>query len=290
MNRVNDIKVMRSMINKFINMDPKETSIKKYQAFFSRMIVHFPFCLHYLPKGLKLHRVRCHDDNISFPLLKDFWHPPIDKIRTGRLNEDGEPILYTSHGGNTSLSELNPHDDQYVSCIEFEVLEAIAIVDVGILKYNSLNQPFLKQWEYNNNKALKLTFGKDKQLLKTDNSLKDFIARSFSQPVNKGDEHLYKISIAIAKQFFLSNNIDAIGYPSVKMNLLDINIALKPQSALKKLKPVRIDVFKMGIGLNEQGARFAYPVLGCYEDIDFLKPLKYTDPRPIEGWAVPYIS
>jgi hypothetical protein len=71
--------------------------------------------------------------------------------------------------------------------------------------------------------------------------VKDFLSRAFTNEVAPGDEHHYKISVAMAQTILdtgpLGNTeiIDGLIYPSVAMKLNSDNIALKPTVADSKL-------------------------------------------------------
>lgn len=63
----------------------------------------------------------------------------------------------------------------------------------------------------------------------------DFILSEFTKPVGQGTEYLYKISNVIAKNFMDMPFCDAYVYPSVANYKKGWNVAIKPESAVKKI-------------------------------------------------------
>jgi len=279
--------IQRKLMDRFREKNIHETSIKDYMDSFSRMINHFKFVFFKLPYGLKLHRVRVHESPEDIKNLSDIWCPePAKSI--GRLNDLNDTILYTSHGADTSIRELNPVDGMYCTCLELEILHPVNFVHIGILEFISNENAFfngIKHMDYNN-KAIKIAYNNNKKLIEIDRELKRFITEEFVKDVDPGNIDEYKISIAIAKQFFLSKDIGAIAYPSIKSDKLNINVAIKSDIAKTHLIATRIDMFQIKDSVFQGQPRQAlYPIKGCYQGINFIRPLEFSDSRDVEGWA-----
>lgn len=83
------------------------------------------------PKGTVFFRIRRVNDltNISYA---DFWEPPTEFIRRGRLNLEGEPMLYMSVGEiNTPLSELNIKPNENFLLIAYIANKPLILSEVG---------------------------------------------------------------------------------------------------------------------------------------------------------------
>nr|WP_068890395.1 hypothetical protein [Pedobacter panaciterrae] len=277
--------LLNGLMKRFTQMNIHSTSVEEYRVAFAKMIEFFRFIAHKIPVGIKVHRIRIHNGETEFTHLKELWCPPAHMTTMGRLNEKGDQILYTSSGGDTAYRELNPPVGSIVSCLECEVIEPILSVDIGLLKYNPNREGFLKQWAFDNAKGLKIVYQNNKELMAIDTRLKEFMITQFVRSVPKGSEHLYRLTAAIAKQFFLSKDLEAISYPSIKSQMRDINFAFPAHVALKKLKPIRIDVHEILPSASGSNLTRVLPIKGCYENLNFEDALVYTNPREIIGWA-----
>ncbi len=66
--------------------------------------------------------------------------------------------------------------------------------------------------------------------------LRKFFSEEFTKNVPKGEEYLYKISVAIAEHHFQQEMFDGLLYPSIAFRAHADNVALKPTSVEKKLR------------------------------------------------------
>ena len=73
--------------------------------------------------------------------------------------------------------------------------------------------------------------------------LREFIRSEFLKPVGKGTEYLHRISGAICRVWFGSGEFDGWLYPSVHTPAKN-NIALKPESAHRKLEIEQVHIIK----------------------------------------------
>jgi hypothetical protein len=271
------------LIDIFKTKDTNSTSIEEYLNDFRILTTFFGFFCFGLPEKIKMHRVRVNENGIDFIWLDELWCPPIDKIqRIGRCNDKEEQILYVSGGGHTALREINPPVGSIVTCLECEVAEEIKLFEIGVLK-NNQRELFLQQLANMNKISMDQFYKGDQKLIDLDTKLKDYIVEEFTKHIVIGEEHLYKRTISIAKYFLSNPTIEGLMFPSVKSNLLEINYAIPKKFANKKLKPIRVDVFRI-VENFENRLKFEF-IKGCYENINFSNPIVYTDSRPVEGWA-----
>ncbi|EIA09487.1 hypothetical protein [Flavobacterium frigoris] len=274
---------LSELIDIFKSKDTKSSSIQEYLNDFGILTTFFGFVCFDMPATIKMHRVRINEKGKDFTCLNELWCPPIDKIeRIGRCNDKGEQILYMSGGGDTALREINPPIGSVVTCLECELVEDIKVFEIGVLK-NNQGEVFLQQLADFHKISINQFYKGDQDLIDLDTKLKDYIVEEFTKQIVIGDEHLYKKTISIAKYFLSNPTIEGLMFPSIKSNLLSINYAIPKQFADKKLKPTRIDVLKI-VGNIDGRLRFEF-LKGCYENINFSKPINYTNSRPIEGWA-----
>ncbi len=169
--------------------------------------------------GTRFYRVR-KLENTSIPLREmrtetDAWEAPQHVVRAGRLNRANESLLYTAPDMNVALEEMKVSHGEVVPIIVYEAVERIATVEIGI--------PAPDEGLSDEERA-KLRV------------LTDFLRHEFIREVGQGTEHLFKISEAIAKNYFdLPPEIsDGWCYPSVARKG-GINTCFRPVAAKKKL-------------------------------------------------------
>lgn len=274
---------LNELINIFKNKDSKLTSIDEFLDDFTLLTTYFAFIRFEIPAKIKMHRIRINEFEKDFTLLNELWCPPVEKIKKiGRCNDIGEQVLYFSGGGDTALREINPPIGSIVTCLECELVENIKLYEIGVLK-NNQRELFLQQLKNMHKDALNQFYKNDKILIDLDTKLKDFIVEEFTKYVEVGEEHLYKKTISIAKYFLSNPTIEALMFPSIKSNLLNINYAITKEFADRKLKPIRVDVFRIVEPINNC-TRFEF-VKGSYENLNFNDQIVYSKPQPIQGWA-----
>jgi hypothetical protein len=64
----------------------------------------------------------------------------------------------------------------------------------------------------------------------------EFLGELFTRPVARGDEHAYKLTVAVAEKLFSDDLFDGLLYPTVPMRANADNFALKPRYADKHLR------------------------------------------------------
>jgi len=62
--------------------------------------------------------------------LEEMGAPPPDRARAGRANPFGIPFLYLSTDPDTVIAELRPWKGQLLTIAEFELLEAVKVIDL----------------------------------------------------------------------------------------------------------------------------------------------------------------
>lgn len=168
----------------------------------------------YKNPGTLLYRAR--KDVIPLRRVDECWHPPPEKARSSRLNRDGEPVLYTSvDGPKVVLDEIDAQPGDAVSVIVYRIQDRLKLMILGSMsRYAYLNRE-----------------QQDKQLC-----LFEFLSSEFTRIVPPGQEYLYQISQAIAKEHWgIYGGHDGWQYPSIKSGTYH-NVCLEPDSALRKLR------------------------------------------------------
>lgn len=166
-------------------------------------------------------------------LIKDVsecWEPPAVNSTMGRCNAKGLPVLYVSEKLKTPFEELviQPNEQVY------------------IIMYKQINRLNLKRIV---SKEFKVTDTNGKPFYDNDSMLsyqilREFVRSEFLKPVGKGTEYLHRISGSMCRVWFDDKDSDGWLYPSVQ-SPNDFNIAIKAESAHKKLKIEDVRIVQM---------------------------------------------
>ena len=172
------------------------------------------------PAGTMFYRVRVipKDDHItplrSMSKVSDCWEPPGELVKTGRLNKEHEPLLYTAPGDPcVAIGELKIPDGEWFSLIVYEAVEDVNVTVIG----GDVDTKGL-----NDADALKVEM------------IQGFLRHEFTRDVGQGTEHLYRISEVIAKDYFdmPPEMHDAWCYPSI-VDRNKFNVAFRPSTRVK---------------------------------------------------------
>jgi hypothetical protein len=122
----------------------------------------------------------------------------------------------------------------------------------------------------------------------------NYLSEILSQPVPRGEEYMYKPSIALAERLFNAPDLDAINSPSVASDNKGINIAHRPTRAAELFRPVEAWLIEIGesalqpeTGEYLQESRFIRRSreIGADGVIDWLPPGEGIDTREIMRFA-----
>lgn len=208
-------------IEKWRNLDLRKISDsdidEQLTEFLESLGVYSITTVHTTP--FKLWRIR--KFNYLFKEIEECWEPPKNKAEMGRCSAPGQPVLYVSEDIETPFEELNVQPYEQVYAIKYNVVEELRVKRI-------VPKEFIAK-DSNNNLLY------DQESMISYQILREFVRSEFLRPVGEGTEYLYKISSSMCRVWFQSEDSDGWIYPSVQTPLKN-NIALKPESARKKLK------------------------------------------------------
>ena len=159
----------------------------------------------------------------TMSIEQDAWNAPESKCTLGRLNKDGESLLYTSiQSPNTCVEEMGIVEGERLCLIVYEATKDVKATLVGIWQDD---QTLSKE---ENLKMRMIT-----------NVLKDL----FTRDVGKGTEFLYRVSERIAKDYYdLPRDCqDAWCYPSVAAKQ-GFNCCFRPDVARDVLDLIGVQI------------------------------------------------
>jgi len=169
--------------------------------------------------GTQLFRIRKMENDI-FNSVSDFWSPPPNNTKDGRLNRNNEPMLYVCTDHVTPFHEAR-----------------ICKGEIFVLVFYRAKKPF-------NARLLEgVNDGDCKSLINAGLSetgfvnyriIRDFIRTELIRDVGIGTEYLYGISNGIKELLDKANKDHAYQYTSVN-NYSKKNIAIKPDKAKEYL-------------------------------------------------------
>lgn len=167
----------------------------------------------------KLFRVRRKHLGMLFKNKNDAWYPDSKYItERQRLNDVGEPILYTSLDQATPFYESKAKIGDSFALFDYVVKKGQYIQATSVGMNEVVSEAMLNEQGKINNKIIE-----------------QFLHTEFTKDVGNGTEYLYRISTMLAKNFYDVPNCDGYMYPSVAIGK-GINIVVKPESVDKKLQ------------------------------------------------------
>lgn len=193
---------------------PAELTLEIFNVMmFNGKNVLLPYTTCY-PSGTLFYRIRKPWSEMK--VLQDAWNAPSDAVKRGRLNKDGESLLYICPNIITAIKETKTNPNEEFALIIYEANQTINANCIG------------------DNKRLEGLNHQNKIKMKMINN---FLTYEFTRDVEKGKEYLYKISESIAKDCFVlpPHQQDAWRYPSVADDKNSVNLCMKPNIAKEKL-------------------------------------------------------
>jgi RES domain len=162
-------------------------------------------------------------------------YPPSHKARLGRLNVQGEPILYAADSLHTAVKEIEPSAGDVVTILEashranLQLPNAVVIGDLYHVEKN--RKPLLGRGSFVDPRALRGIKGDQKY----EKSLE--IDRKTAHWFTSDGVELYPLTNAIAQFFFSMPGLDALVFPSTAFSG-GFNIAMLPKSFDKLFLPL----------------------------------------------------
>lgn len=215
------------------------------------------------PVGTKFYRIRRFvDGDGDIPLKtmsieQDAWNAPEKNCNIGRLNKEGESLLYTSLHPNICVEETDVKDSERFCLIVYEAKRDIkaALID---------------RWQDQH----ELSKEENRKMGIITNTLIDL----FSRGVDKGTKFLYRLSERIAKDYYdyPKDCQDAWCYLSVAAKQ-GYNCCFRPDAAKEVLKLVGVPIYSV----NRSDDTYCYKcdcILMWNKDKGVFDPYKVNPP------------
>jgi hypothetical protein len=173
--------------------------------------------------------------------VENLHYPPLSCVKTlHRAGRTGKSLFYCSLSREAPFFELGLIPGARVAISHWKTTTPIVVNNVGYHDevFGGLGSKrecpsWGKNTEYEN-------------FEKTTSIIKLFFATEFAKIVPPGQEHLYKLSIAIAELHFSNDMFGGLLYPSMAIRSNADNLVLKPECvdkhlSLRKVEYIRVD-------------------------------------------------
>lgn len=176
--------------------------------------------------GLKLFRARRCEKPSN---IRELWYPPPSIVRLGRVNRSGSPVLYCCTSRETPFFEMRPSVGDNVAIARWVTSSPLLVNQAGYTAQAFLNLGSTRQHGWGPQPA-EIPFGEGNE------EVAEFLAEIFTQQIQRGEEHFYKLTVAVAEKLSSFDLFDGLIYPTVAMRANADNFALKPRFADAHLK------------------------------------------------------
>lgn len=172
--------------------------------------------------------------------IKDLSYPPAIKITTyGRVNRPGQPMFYCSLNKEAAFFELRPKLNDTIAIGKWRSKNDLFVFNLG---YSS---KILNAQDSDREVPSWAIPQKPKELQDENILVQDFFNDEFTKVVDKGNEYLFKLSIAIAEIGIREDKFVGLLYPTIAMRNYSDNLALKPSFVDQNLSLEKVEFFRI---------------------------------------------
>ena len=224
-------------IDELEKLDRQKVSIKSLKKRISKLMEGYS-CYTRIVDAEYAFRARINSSKKFFTNVGQLWYPPSDKInKYGRLNRPKQSLFYIAASQDTAILEMRPQKGDILTILRCKLINSNKkphVMELGGAEKFSQHkiQSTINLFENTNTGRRYLG---SKENIEKNRKIRSFLAREFTRIIDRGKEHEFKITVAIADILMSSNNIDGVEYPSIAGDVENwrggMNMALKPSSA-----------------------------------------------------------
>jgi len=187
-----------------------------------------------IKKGLKLYRgVKCKNKS---QIMHQLTYPPAGKIiRYHRAGRPGQPLFYCSSTWQAPFYEIRVNKEDRLALSTWITKAPLLVNHTG---YDS---EVLKALGSSRKSTTLVNADDQEKYSQVDVLISRFLSEEFARNVLKGQEYLYKLSIAIAEYHFKSDKFNGLLYPALAMWGNADNLALKTSFVDKNLELQKVE-------------------------------------------------
>ena len=226
-----DMSLARAAISAIRSLDLRTESIENILELLTPVFRGYAVSAPRFEAGLKLFRARLCDKPSN---LRELLYPPASKVRMGRVNRAGSPVLYCCTSRESPFFESRPSVGTTVAIVRWITTAPLLVNQVGYTAnaFTALESNRRHGW---GPEPAEIPLGDGNK------EVADFLAEIFTQRVSSVDDHLYKLTVAVAEKLSSDPQFNGLIYPTVAMRANADNFALKPQFADAHLKFVKAE-------------------------------------------------
>lgn len=248
-------------ISKIDSADFEKLTIEDFEEYLTPLFRCYKVTVPRFERGLYLYRGRTCKQPKN---IKEITYPPAEIVkRYGRANSIGETFFYAATARAVPFFELNLKKGDYIALSRWKTTDKLLVNHIGFSKecreYLRSNRTLDEIYDF-----VKST----KSHGDLNSLVHDYLAYKFSKLVNSGEEHYYKLTIAISRKLFKSDIFSGLLYPTIaitgnadnillKKDFVDTNLELKSVEYIE-IKEARdrkydIQVVDSATKINEKG-------------------------------------
>lgn len=165
--------------------------------------------------------------------------PPAAKAALGRANDVGESIFYSGSAKSVPFFEIKPKIGDCVALSVWKTTSALCLTHAGYspsvtMSLNSRRELGVAHSFVDETRSASLLNSK----------VYDFLADCFAARAHS-ESAQYKLTAAIAKKMLAGKLLDGLIYPSIRMDGLADNVALKSEVASRSLRLVSVEFLEV---------------------------------------------
>lgn len=238
--RLPDIEVLQIKTRSILSdSDPTSIRNKLVELFGFYEIINFP-----LGYDWPIWRVRKCNDGEGYGNLREIFYPPPEQTRAGRLNNAGQPVLYTSLHNFTALAEVAAEEGDYLHIIGFQIKppEKLKCAIIGEI-FNTHRSGRAKLCETLGDGINKILINSDIRACRSWVFLDAFFSMLLADKTAASSDYIHSRIVADLINEKMPH-IDAIYYMSVALEN-GVNLAIKPDAVNRLLHVSGTSVIKI---------------------------------------------
>jgi hypothetical protein len=168
--------------------------------------------------------------------LRQLWCPPPEKLVTlGRANRQSQPMFYCSSSPAAAFLEVGAQPGKHYAVSIWKTRTRFPVNTAGYIEEvytQSRTCKDIPDW---------VTTKESKWCNERNRLVVRFMREQFTKRVLPGQEHLYRMSIAIAEKQCEQDLFEGLMYPSIAAAARADNLAIKPSCAESRLEFIKAE-------------------------------------------------
>lgn len=232
------LSVIQEEIKKLKEIDLRKTDVDSLRTRIGSLTIGYRLTSPKIAAGTILYRgVQGQEQPCAMHQLS---YAPEEKVKKlHRAGRPQQPLFYCSLDRNAVFYEVGVAAGDRVVVSQWECTDSLLVNNVGYRPDTLENLGSNRECPSWGNGTCPKEFENHNKIIG------EFFAEEFTKRVPVGQEHLYKLSVAIAEQHFQHDMFDGLMYPAIAMSGNADNLAIKPIAVDKKLAFKKAEYFQI---------------------------------------------